>query len=314
MQDNARIDGAMDVGNSRVFGTITCTGEIVGGVFDENGNDISDNPNHIGNLNPYRYRGYYYDRETNLYYLGYRYYSPTLHRFISTDCATYDDIVGGNLYVYCNNNPVIKVDDNGKVPFAAIVIVGGILNAAAKCMGNGRKETFREKMYYFATGAVGAAIGVINPLLGLSLTSLADSSYIVAKERIESYKKQKNKQNKITFKRRTIETAEDIGKILQSLVTDVVTNKCASKVVNNTIPRSRGREAKYFISQFFYKKAQNFYLREGLGALIETGISSLADRIIGNCEKYPVSNKVIDINSPLYQPYDNRFYIVNTEE
>ena len=55
-------------------------------------------------------------------------------------------------------------------------------------------------------------------------------------------------------------------------------------------------------------------MREGLGSLIETGVSSLADRIIENCEKYPVSNKVIDINSPLYQPYDNRFYIVNTEE
>lgn len=110
-------------------------GNIIG-VFDENGNDISNNPNHIGNLNPYRYRGYYYDRETNLYYLGYRYYSPTHHRFISTDCATYDDIVGGNLYVYCNNNPVIKVDDNGKFPLIGVAIVGGILNAGAYVISN----------------------------------------------------------------------------------------------------------------------------------------------------------------------------------
>ena len=158
-------------------------GNIIG-VFDENSNDISNNPNHIGNLNPYRYRGYYYDRETNLYYLGYRYYSPTLHRFISTDCATYDDIVGGNLYVYCNNNPVIKVDDNGKVPFAAIVIVGGILNAGKYVISNAvnkKKISAKETIFHLATGAVGAAIGVINPLLGLSLTSLADSSYIVAR-------------------------------------------------------------------------------------------------------------------------------------
>mgnify|MGYP000435307985 CR=1 FL=1 len=42
MQDNARIDGAMDVGKSKVSGTITCTGEIGGGVFDENGTVINN--------------------------------------------------------------------------------------------------------------------------------------------------------------------------------------------------------------------------------------------------------------------------------
>ncbi len=35
-------------------------------VVDNSGSIISD-ANHIGNLNPFRYRGYYYDTETKLY-------------------------------------------------------------------------------------------------------------------------------------------------------------------------------------------------------------------------------------------------------
>ncbi len=55
-------------------------GKIVS-IKDNNGNQISDS-SHIGNINPYRYRGYYYDSETNLYYLNSRYYNPVWGRFI----------------------------------------------------------------------------------------------------------------------------------------------------------------------------------------------------------------------------------------
>ena len=39
----------------------------------------------IGNINPFRYRGYYYDSETGFYYLQTRYYDPTICRFINAD-------------------------------------------------------------------------------------------------------------------------------------------------------------------------------------------------------------------------------------
>ena len=45
----------------------------------------------IGNINPIRYRGYYYDRETNLYYLISRYYDPEIGRFINNDSIGYID-------------------------------------------------------------------------------------------------------------------------------------------------------------------------------------------------------------------------------
>lgn len=77
--------------------------------------EITD-ANHIGNLNPFRYRGYYYDTEFKLYYLQTRYYDPEVGRFISQDGINYADpetINGLNLYVYCSNNPVTFYDPSG---------------------------------------------------------------------------------------------------------------------------------------------------------------------------------------------------------
>ena len=61
----------------------------------------------IAKVNPYRYKGYYFDSETNLYYCKSRYYSPEIIRWISQDEISYLDISsvnGCNLYTYCNNN------------------------------------------------------------------------------------------------------------------------------------------------------------------------------------------------------------------
>ena len=63
----------------------------------------------VGAANPIRYRGYYYDTETGLYYLVSRYYDPETGRFISPDIVAEE----GNLYAYCVNDPVNRADDSG---------------------------------------------------------------------------------------------------------------------------------------------------------------------------------------------------------
>lgn len=90
---------------------------------DESGNDISNDRSHIGYINPLRYRGYYYDSETKLYYLNYRYYDPETGRFLSKDDQATDDY---GLYVYCTNNPVNMVDYDGHeaVTLAVVMAVG----------------------------------------------------------------------------------------------------------------------------------------------------------------------------------------------
>ena len=70
----------------------------------------------MANVNPFRYRGYYYDTDTGLYYLNARYYSPEFRRFISPDNTAYlypKNVNGCNLYCYCNNDPVNFVDPSG---------------------------------------------------------------------------------------------------------------------------------------------------------------------------------------------------------
>ena len=61
----------------------------------------------VGDKNPFRYRGYYYDTETGLYYLNSRYYNPEFGRFISADGQlSGGNIAGANLYAYCYCNPI----------------------------------------------------------------------------------------------------------------------------------------------------------------------------------------------------------------
>jgi len=73
-------------------------------------------PTFIGHINPHRYRGYYYDRETRLYYLQSRYYDFANCRFINADAyATTNagSFLSCNMFAYCGNNPVNRADQSG---------------------------------------------------------------------------------------------------------------------------------------------------------------------------------------------------------
>ncbi len=96
-------------------------GTVVGNYeYDEWGNIILSDSN-IANINPLRYRGYYYDNETGYYYLQSRYYDSTINRFINSDLY---DMAGAasqisessNLMIYCGNNPVNSFDEYGLSP------------------------------------------------------------------------------------------------------------------------------------------------------------------------------------------------------
>ena len=97
-------------------------------VTDANGNYVSS-ATHIANLNPFRYRGYMYDEESGFYYLRSRYYDPYIGRFLNADglISTGQGFDGHNMFVYCNNNPIILVDNTGTRP-----IVGDNPNTETK--------------------------------------------------------------------------------------------------------------------------------------------------------------------------------------
>ena len=112
-------------GQGDIIGIIDGTGSIAAkysydawgtpiAITDGAGNDVSGNAAHIANINPFRYRGYFYDVETGLYYLQSRYYDPQVGRFLNAD-AIVDNrgTVTQNLFSYCGNNPVNNIDSGG---------------------------------------------------------------------------------------------------------------------------------------------------------------------------------------------------------
>ncbi len=83
----------------------------------------------LAEVNPLRYRGYFYDTETSLYYLKSRYYDPEVGRFINPDAyaSTGQGILGTNMFTYCDNNPIIYADFSGTISELVILPVGTTL-------------------------------------------------------------------------------------------------------------------------------------------------------------------------------------------
>ena len=188
-----------------VIGIYNTSGTKVGGyAYDAWGNYTitSDTTNYdVATANPIRYRGYYYDDNTNLYYLNARYYSPELRRFISPDDTAYLDPEmpnGLNLYCYCNNDPVNYADPSGHLSIAAILIgiaigvtIGFAGTAIADYTDDGQVfnnsvswENYAANMFVAGligglTGGIGSSTFTINlPTLTLATTSLGTTTLV----------------------------------------------------------------------------------------------------------------------------------------
>ena len=92
----------------------------------------------VGGMNPIRYRGYYYDYDTKLYYLNSRYYDPYVGRFISSDTtdiltSTPMEVTNKNLYAYCDNNSIVRADTDGQF---WNFVVGAAIGAVSVYVGD----------------------------------------------------------------------------------------------------------------------------------------------------------------------------------
>ena len=130
--------------------------------YDAWGNLLSQVGSEILNINPFRYRGYYCDTESGIYYLNSRYYDPVIGRFISPDSINYLEPGthnGLNLYAYCGNNPVMHVDPYGHEwwdwALGALLVVA--LTAAVAATAGA------------AAAAIGASIGVGSALVNATV-------------------------------------------------------------------------------------------------------------------------------------------------
>ena len=139
--------------------------------------------------NPYRYKSYYYDKESGLYYLKSRYYSASLHRFISLDQTEYMEIgsiTGLNLYVYCGNDPINHVDPDGcfALPNWAKWVIGGVTFAGASVVSQDLTYRWNAINYWqagvdglFALGSTALAMtGIRARLTAINLLKLGAST------------------------------------------------------------------------------------------------------------------------------------------
>lgn len=155
-------------------------------VYDAWGNiDILQNTDGIATLNPFRYRGYYFDEETGLYYLQTRYYDPELGRFISADSIEYLDpeTLGGlNLYAYCENNPVMGVDPEGTWNWghfwkilAAVVIVVAVTALTVVTAGAAAAALGVSATAVMVTTAVCGVVGGVAEIVGQCVNNGIDN-------------------------------------------------------------------------------------------------------------------------------------------
>ena len=144
----------------------------------------------LADVNPLRYRGYYYDAETGLYYVSSRYYDPEIGRFINPDnvdlLGANGDFASLNLFAYCGNNPITRVDENGHlwntiIGAAAGALVGGITAAImgtdikAGVVSGAVNGAITGAMVDIAVATGGAAIPL---LIGVATVGGAGSSYL----------------------------------------------------------------------------------------------------------------------------------------
>ena len=101
-----------------VLAIVDSSGTVVGQYTYDAWGKVLSVTGSIAQINPIRYRSYYYDTETGWYYLQSRYYDPEIGRFVSADDTDYlgasGTVRGYNLFAYCENNPVNYSDETGR--------------------------------------------------------------------------------------------------------------------------------------------------------------------------------------------------------
>ena len=116
----------------------------------------------LADINPLRYRGYFYDTETGLYYLQSRYYDPEVSRFINPDAfatTDADGVLSANMFAYCENNPVNNDDPTGHGLFSTLLIGAavGVVKQFAADLAYSALDTESNGVQFSSLGTYAAA-------------------------------------------------------------------------------------------------------------------------------------------------------------
>ena len=156
-----------------------------------NENATSADTQNITETNPIRYRGYYYDTETRLYYVNSRYYDPAVKRFLNSDdellsAISTQTLTDKNYFAYCDNNPITRTDGKGTIWHIVVgAVIGGALNSIDDVVNvvntykSGGSDEEKTKAWVhlglsFASGAVsgGLAMSGVGPAASISINAV----------------------------------------------------------------------------------------------------------------------------------------------
>ena len=172
-----------------IIGIVDSTGASVAEYRYDAWGTLLDESGTMASINPIRYRGYYYDTETGLYYVSSRYYDPEICRWINADdpsnLGANSDFASVNLFAYCGNNPVNRSDNRGEFWHIVVgAIIGAVVNVATSYITNtlaGKEYTWEDALVDAAAGAITGGLaasgagplaqGIVNGAVSASTTA-----------------------------------------------------------------------------------------------------------------------------------------------
>ena len=152
----------------------------------------------LGEQNPLRYRGYVYDTETGLYYLQSRYYNPTWGRFINADgyLSAGGEFASNNMFAYCENNPVVRKDNEGEFwNFVIGAAVGGLISGITTYVRTG---SLKQAAVSAVVGAISGAVAASGlPFLAqVAITMAVTAGGDVASQVVENREVQRTRASR----------------------------------------------------------------------------------------------------------------------
>ena len=135
-------------------------------------NSTDKDTQNIAEINPIRYRGYYYDSETGLYYVNSRYYDPAVKRFLNSDddllsATSTHTLANKNYFAYCDNDPITRIDSNGDLweLIVGAAVIGGLTSGAVSAVSQ-----------YMTTGNIDWKVVGVNAASGVLSGAVAATS------------------------------------------------------------------------------------------------------------------------------------------
>ena len=144
----------------------------------------------VGEKNPFRYREYYYDSETEMYYLQSRYYDPEVKRFINADdrlSRNYGSVMGDNIYIYCNNNSINMKDTTGHMPNFVLDLGKKVCNYGKKVLqfGWAAIKSTKVKIGYGMGMKINYSVNVVGMPIGVSVGGEISDTATFSYDRLE---------------------------------------------------------------------------------------------------------------------------------